>query len=125
MEIYEIKNKVTETAKNVMKKSNEIIEVTKLNMSIGDAQTRIDSLLKEIGQIIYDAYQDGDIFADELMDKCKQAEEEFEKVREIKEKVAQFKKVKLCPRCDKENNIDAAYCSKCGFRIEDEELDEE
>ncbi|WHH59108.1 zinc ribbon domain-containing protein [Petroclostridium sp. X23] len=125
MKFYQIKSKVTETAKSAIKKSNEIVEVTKLNISIGDAQTRIDVLMKEVGQIIYDAYKDGDVFSDELTNRCEEIEQTIEKVSQIKEKIAEIKKMKLCPRCEKENEIDAAYCSKCGFRIEEDEIQDD
>lgn len=114
----EIKNKVTQTAKSAMQKSNEIFEITKINMSIGDAQLQMDKLFRDVGKIIYDAYREGDQFSDEITKKCSQVDNLVEQIKEMKERVAQLKKVKICPNCESENQPDAVFCSKCGRKIE-------
>lgn len=122
MEIFsEIKSKVTETAKSAIKKSNEIVEITKLNIAIGDAQNDINKVLKDIGKIIYDAYKDGDLFNEEIADKCTKIDSKAEEISEMRQKLSELKKVQVCPECGKENEYDAFYCSYCGHKMAKEQ----
>ena len=120
---YDIKNKVAETAKSAIKKSNEIVEITKLNFTIGDLQGQIDKMLKDIGKMIYDAYTEGDVFSEEITAKCEEIDKKSEEIAELKKKLQELKNIKICPNCNKENEADASFCSKCGNQIatEDEE----
>ncbi|NLY44046.1 MAG: hypothetical protein GX066_08795 [Clostridiaceae bacterium] len=121
--IDDIKNKVAETAKNAIKKSNEIVEIAKINLAIGDSQSRINSLLRDVGKIIYDAYKAGDYFAEEISSKCLEIDEIVDNVNNLRKKLCQLKNIKICPQCEKENERDACFCSRCGYRIEDEAED--
>mgnify|MGYP000866026934 CR=1 FL=1 len=126
MEIFnELKSKVTETAKSALKKSNEIVEITKLNFSIGEMQSQMDRLLKDIGKIIYDAYKEGDVFSEQITMKCVEIDEKAEEIAELKSKLQQLKNIKICPNCQKENDVDASYCSRCGYQIETEKEEDE
>lgn len=124
-EFTQFKNKVTETAKSAMQKSNEIFEVTKINMSIGDAQVEIDKILKDIGQILYDSYQNGESVSDEVADKCVQVDEVVEKIKEMKVRLMELKNVIICSNCENENQPDDLFCSKCGEKIGTEKSAEE
>ncbi|MBZ4644849.1 MAG: hypothetical protein PWR27_279 [Petroclostridium sp.] len=123
--LNEIRNKMTETAKSAIKKSNEIVEVTKLSISIGDAQSRIDKLLKDIGKIMYDAYKSGEIFSEEISTICLEIDEIADEINSMRQKIAQLKNVKVCPVCEKENESDASFCSRCGHKISEEAAGEE
>ncbi|MDK2798456.1 MAG: hypothetical protein PWP27_36 [Clostridiales bacterium] len=118
--INEMKNKVTHTAKSAIQKSNEIVEVTKLNIAMGDAQSRIDGKLKDIGKVIYDIYKSGEILSEEITAKCLEIDEIVQEIDKMKEKLALLRKIKICPNCGKENETDAFFCSKCGSRMDEE-----
>ncbi len=119
----DLKSKVTEMSKSAMQKSNEIVEVTKINLAIGDAQSEIDKVLKDVGEIIYGAYQEGANFGEEIESKCIKVDEIIENINGMKEKLAELKKVKICPNCEGENEPNATFCSKCGNKM-DTDVDE-
>ncbi len=125
----DLKSKVTEMSKSAMQKSNEIVEVTKINLAIGDAQSEIDKILKDMGKIIYDAYLEGENFGEEIESKCTKISEIIDNINDMKEKLAELKRVKICPNCEGENEPNATFCSKCGnkmdIEVESEELEEE
>ena len=119
--INDIKNKVAETAKNAIKKSNELVEVAKINIAIGEAQSNIDNLLKDIGKVIYDAYKEGEYFVEEISSKCMEIDEIADSIDDLRNKLSQLKNIKICSQCEKENERDAYFCSRCGYRMKDEE----
>ena len=124
MEILnELRQKVTETAQSAWKKSNEIVEVTKINIAISDAQTHMDKMFKDIGKIVYDAYKEGDAISGVIGEKCQQIDEKAVEIYEMKLKISQIKNVKVCPECEKENEAEATFCSKCGRKIGEDELE--
>lgn len=113
----ELREKISNTAKKAVDRSNEFIEVTKLNVSIADAQAKRNKVLQEIGKIVYDSYKTGSEIDDVITKKCHEIDEIDEQVVELKEKVASTKKTKKCEYCGVRNDIDAAYCNKCGEEL--------
>ena len=116
-------NKVTEASKSALNKSKEILEVTKLNISIGDNEARVKKLLNDIGKIIYDAYKDGEVLSEEITDICIKIDESYDNIKKTKQKIAELRKIKICPDCKKENETDASYCSQCGYHFHEENIE--
>lgn len=117
----ELRNVVTETAKTAVKKSNEIVEITKLNISISDEQSKMKSILGDIGQLVYDMYKSGMQLSENIEIKCSEIDDATERIKIMKEKLSQLKKQKICPNCKKDNEIESIYCSRCGVRFSSDE----
>lgn len=113
----EIKNKVTHTAKKALKKSNEMVEVTKLNVSVADKTAQKNKALQEIGKIIYDSYKTGNAIDEEIEEKCKEIDEIEDDIKQLKDKIKKTKNVKVCDYCNEENTANSVYCSKCGTKL--------
>ncbi len=110
--------KVTDTAKAAAKKSSELVEVTKLNMSISSEEDKIEKLYLEIGKTIYESYAKGETTSDLFVEKCKQIDSYNSNIKEMRRKILELKNEKICPECREELDISALYCSKCGAKQE-------
>lgn len=119
MSIFDnISKRVSETAKAAAKMSGDIVEVTKLNMSIGAEEDKIKKVFADIGKTVYDAHASGKEVAENLKELCMKVESYEKNIEEMKKKILELKKVKMCPRCDTELEIDMVYCFKCGEKQE-------
>jgi ribosomal protein L40E len=119
MSVFEnFTRKVTETAKAAAKKSSDLVEVTKLNMSIGSEEDKIEKVYKEIGKIVYENYSNGASVDDVFIEKCKEIASYEDNIKEMRSKVRELKNVKLCPNCNEELELDVMFCSKCGTKQE-------
>lgn len=113
-----IKNKIYETAKTAAKKSNEVVEATKIRLALSDAEAKVAQLMKEMGEMLYDEYKNEAELEDAYLVKCSEIDEVFESIGDLKEKLSEVRDMKICPNCKKESEKDDVFCSKCGHKFE-------
>jgi len=117
-----ITKKVTGTAKVAATRANDIVEVTKLNLSISAEEDKIKKLHAELGKVVYDAYKAGEEIGDAFKFYCKRIDEIEKNIEEMKLKILEMKKLKMCPGCGMELEADMAYCPKCGTKQQETKL---
>lgn len=113
-----ITKKVTETARAAARKSGDLVEVTKLYMSIGAEEDKIDKVYVQIGKVVYERYTEGKAIDEELKILCEEIKGYMDNISDMKQKIFELKKIKYCPACDTELDIEAAYCFRCGAKQE-------
>ena len=113
----EVSKKVTNTAKAAAKKSSELVEVTKLNMSISSEKDKIKKIYGEIGLAVYTAYTKGEEVGGELKEQCELITACEANIAEMKQKILELKSMKACPNCGLEIDEDHAFCFKCGAKL--------
>lgn len=113
-----IKEGFTKTAQTAVKKSNEIVEVTKLRISIADGEADLSKIMRRIGEIVYTAYKNEEAPEVSLEELCAEADEKMEMLDGLREKLAAAKKMKRCQACKADMDAEAEFCSKCGAHFE-------
>lgn len=113
-----LSKRVTDTAKAAAKKSGEIVEVTKLNMSISAEEDKIEKSYSTIGKVVYEAFAAGKEIPVEFHEVCIKLMESLKNIEDMKEKVLELKDLKTCPNCNAELEIEVAFCPKCGTKQE-------
>lgn len=111
-----ITDKVTKTAKAAAKKSGDIVEVTKLNISIGAEEDKIEKLYKQIGKEVFNKYQDIEQIPVDIKSYCEEIQKHMENIAQMRNKINELRKIKYCPSCNHEIDYDALYCPKCGAK---------
>lgn len=111
--------KVAETAKAAVRKSGDIVEVTKLNLNIGAEEDKIKKLYADMGRMVYELYLNGDEISSVLVDSCEKIKNHEKTIQEIRQKVLQLKNMKACQQCSSEIEMDFEYCPRCGARQEE------
>lgn len=119
MSVFEnLTKKVTETAKAAAKKSSGLVEVTKLNISIGAEEEKIQKLHADMGKILHENYTNGDEIPEVFKDYCERIEACENAINDMRKKIHELKNTKVCPGCSSELEIDIAFCPKCGMKQE-------
>ena len=100
-----------------VKKSGELVEVTKLKMALGDTKNELEAQFKKLGEMVYLAAK-----TDEPQEA--NAEEIIAKIDELKEtlhqqevSIADLTSKKVCDSCGKTSSEDAAFCASCGKKF--------
>lgn len=101
--------------KNVAQKSSDMVETTKLNMSISQEKEKISKLYHEIGAAVYEQYKLGNDLG--LGEKCVLIAEYEAKIEEIQNKVLEIKNAMKCPGCGAEVSAETVFCAQCGYKI--------
>lgn len=110
--------KIGDLAQNAAKRSGEMVEVTKLNISIKSEEDSIDKLYDEIGKYCYVRYEAGNENDSSLIDLCDKIKDHKEKINSLKEKINEIKNVSICEKCGSEVNKTSAFCGNCGAKVE-------
>ena len=112
--------------KKVTVKAGETVECTKLKFAIGGAEEKIAECKKKIGDMIYKEYLKAKDFEGELAELCRMIDNLNDDVLVMKDKLAEVKSSRRCPKCGKLNDDRNTFCADCGARLsgEGEENDE-
>lgn len=84
--------KSSEFAQTATKKPVEMVEITKLNMSITSKENSIEKLYTEIGKLYYSSNQAGTELDGSITEICKKIKGHKDAIAEIKEKIKAIKK---------------------------------
>jgi uncharacterized membrane-anchored protein len=57
--LNDIGKRITRTAKSVTRKSEDMVEITKLNLDIGSEEEKIKRIFYEMGSELYRSYNNG------------------------------------------------------------------
>ena len=110
--------------KVVADKTSNIVDVTKLNISLSDTEKKMNKLYVSIGEAVYADYANGEDIPENLSDLCSQIESFKAEADAIRSQIAELKSSVACPACSSTNDKDSEYCSKCGAKLfEDSEKD--
>lgn len=113
-------NEAEKLTKVVADKTSNIVDVTKLNLSLSETERKINKLYCSIGEIVYADYEDGEELSGKTADICAEIEELKAEAEGIKEQIASLKASIACPSCGQYNDKSNDYCSKCGQKLSEE-----
>ena len=103
-----------QTARIAGKKAGQMVDVAKLNVQLFDLNGEFSEVLRQLGQVMYDAHRgqeaDGEITAALL----ERADELSGRVEELKERIAALRQSKNCPACGAVCGRDDQFCRRCG-----------
>lgn len=112
----DLSKKLSQTSADVMKKTKDFADTTKLNSMISDEERKIQEAYRQIGKAYFDAHKDAP--AAEMAEFVAQVIEAQEKIVQYNEEICQIKGVTKCPSCGAEIPQDAMFCGTCGTKME-------
>lgn len=101
-------------ASNVAYKSENFVEVSKLNMAISSEDKMVEDIYIKIGRKVYKDYKEKKISDKNLVDKCEEIEAIEKDINVLKKKLMKLKDKKACKKCGWEMDRGASFCPKCG-----------
>ena len=112
--ISKVMEKAASAADYTAQKAGQVVESTKLNFRLYELNGTIGEYERRIGQIVYAAHRGetaDQTELDELLAKLDAANADG---KESRIRMAERKKMKLCPVCGKACAADDAFCAGCG-----------
>lgn len=123
-------DKIGEMAKNVGDKTGDMIEVTRLNSQISDAEKRIVEKKKEIGEYCWGQYIENLQIDTEVAKMCAAIKEDEALIAKTQAEIRSIKADKAaapvvveagllrCQECDTANPEGTKFCQQCGAKLE-------
>ncbi len=113
----QVKDEAEKFTKDAVDKTKKVIDRTKYNYTISELDGRINNILQGLGKTLYAEYQNGTEFDSDIMEKCQNIDDIKNEIDEIKKKIAQTKNGDICYECGEIIEKDAAFCKKCGNKV--------
>lgn len=109
---------VGDGAKTAVKKSEDMVEIAKLNRNIATEEDRIKLAYIEIGKLVFLKFEKGEEMDSELSSICNKIIEVQNNIIAIRQKIGEIKNEKICSSCGSEIGANEEFCTKCGARQE-------
>lgn len=116
---------ITETAGNVGKKTEEVMEVQKLKSQIRSLERSNQGDLTDLGKIIYERFRKEEAVDVELEVICEEIRKRRMIIVAFEKKLADMKGVKECENCQELIEKDMKFCPHCGAEVKKEEMPQE
>ena len=114
-----VSKKTGEVVEVVAKKAEQTVEITKIKSQNITKQRNNQRDFKDIGKIVYEKYKKGEVVDEAYIELCEAISEREESISKSKEEIAAWKGLEVCPKCNSHMDADAAYCPKCGEKVEE------
>ena len=107
-----------DTARVAGRKAGQIVDVAKLNVQLFDLNGELNDVLRQLGQVMYDAHR-GRAGGDEsIPDQLARADELNEKIGGMKDRVSALRQSRTCGTCGAVCGREDKFCRSCGQPLE-------
>ena len=114
----DIFNRARDVANDLGQKANDVVEISKLKLSIVSLGSDIDKVYQKLGLMVYEMAKSGSENR-ELIDGCvAEVDALKQKLDEVNARVDALKNVRRCDSCGNAVDISAQFCPMCGSLIQ-------
>ena len=107
-----------DTARVAGRKAGQIVDVAKLNVQLFDLNGELNDVLRQLGQVMYDAHR-GRAGGDEsIPDLLARADELNEKIGGMKDRVSALRQSRTCGTCGAVCGREDKFCRSCDQPLE-------
>jgi len=99
------------------KKTNEVVNTSKLRLNASTLNSQISKDYETLGNLYYQLVEDGLEPAEESKEIISQLVEKNERLKVLKRQIAESKGNIICPKCGFVNDDSASFCSTCGEKL--------
>lgn len=114
----DVVNKAKSAAETAGKKTADFLEVARLKMDAAETEKELSYTMEGLGRLLYDEKKTGEDRSSQMEDGFRRADELHARLNELRDQICRVQKAARCRQCGTANPEDAAYCKKCGARLE-------
>ena len=113
-----------EIGKKTSEATSKITKETKLKIKINDNKNKISDIYEEIGKKVYEKHvrEENISIKEELQEECSKIDTLSKEIEIARKEILRLNNKRQCPECYAEIEKEAAYCSKCGQKLENIEV---
>ena len=111
------KNEAENLGKSLKNTTINMVDKTKLNLTLSDTEKKVKDVYAAIGESLYKDYTEGADIPDNFLEYCVEIDRFNKEIEVLREQISVLKNTVECPNCGQFNNKSGEYCSKCGHKI--------
>ena len=104
-------------AEVVGKKAGQLVDISKLRLSVADVNREISRRLEALGRTVYEAKKAGYDPSDMVAESVVCIDELYEQLDAINDELAAARNKSICPVCGSVNPQEFAFCGRCGAKL--------
>ena len=121
-DIFEdISKRISKTAEDVGRKTNEVIERQRLRNQIVTMEREIGLLYESMGKLLWERYEEEQVVESEFLMSCETIAEKKDMIEKYKADLLAFSGTKACKICGAVLDKEDAFCKKCGTNMKEDE----
>lgn len=118
--VEKLSSAVLESAKTISSKSSNMVEISKMNLSIRKREKEIEKLFIEIGEYVYIQLQRKQIItAEEIQIQLKRIGYLQQDVDTLEKLLFKIQDIRACDYCKEVFDQSVSYCPFCGKNIKE------
>ena len=102
------------TARAAWKRAGQMVDVAKLNVQLFDLNGEFNDILRQMGQVMYDAHRGQREEGDKVSELLERADGLSGRISELKERIAALRQARTCPSCGAVCGKEDQFCRRCG-----------
>ena len=103
-----------QTARAAGKRAGQMVDVAKLNVQLFDLNGEFNDILRQMGQVMYDAHRGQREEGDKVSELLERADGLSGRISELKERIAALRQARTCPSCGAVCGKEDQFCRRCG-----------
>lgn len=116
----DLKKTISGTSQNVVNKTKDLTEISKLNSKISDLKKNNDQLYLTLGKLYMEKF--GETPHEAFKGAVSSIQENNKQIVEYQEQIKNLKGIRTCPSCGAEIPNGSQFCPKCGTRVEEDKV---
>lgn len=100
-----------------IKKTDEMIKISRLKLSCIKLDNEIKQKYTELGRSVYKMVKNDTADSDIIAGAVTEIEALYKKLARTRRKIEDVKRIVTCPVCGTKNKYDSEYCSECTHRL--------
>ena len=106
-----------DTARVAGRKAGQLVDVAKLNVQLFDLNGAFNDILRQLGQVMYDAHLGKDAEGESVADLLARADDLSARSGELKDRIAALRQTQTCPACGAACGKEDKFCRRCGAAL--------
>lgn len=106
------------TARVAGRKAGQMVDVAKLNVQLFDLNGEFNDILRQLGQVMYDAHLGQETDKEPVSELLSKADDTAARIAEVKARIADLRMAQTCPACGAPCGREDKFCRRCGGTLE-------
>ncbi|MDP4143713.1 MAG: zinc ribbon domain-containing protein [Bacillota bacterium] len=114
--LEKVKNSIQEVSEEFVNKSQDMIQISKINLEIASYENEVKEIYESIGIRVFENYKQNTPVNKEFGNECERIRQIKKNIKGKRKEILKIKRKKICKNCGNEIGKDVKFCNFCGSK---------